>query len=1026
MAKTLVINSGATATSTANTDQYRKIAGGLLTASTTEANQETKFNSAGILSNLWVKVTANSVAATSTFSLRKNNGTDLNNTIPITASTPGSYEDATNTDTISATDRVSMKTHPGAASGTYSISMVSLLFDATTDTVTKLSFSTGNSGFATASLSTFQPFSGTTTGAPANLGSLTTEANCKCRMRKAGILKNLGVLVTTVRATDTIARSRKNGANGNLFLTITGGGAAGWWEDTVNSDTIGAGEDWNTTIIHGTGTSIGVYEAVTTEFISTNGDGLCVLGKGSGTSIADAAARCFASGGFYDDTTANEALTQIKARAAFVCSELTTLISANDVDSASSCRLRVGAVDVNLVATITASTPGVYSDSSHTDTLGTTSLINTNITVPSVSGSHAVVTRNIILYTHIDVATGTLYTRPLDAETITVGESLAEIYNANRAPAAQTTTISEAIARLATNTRAPTAETITIGESLGKVFGVNRALATETTTIGETLARMFIGTRALSDTTVIGESLARLYAASRVLSDTTVISESLARAFGLVRALSDTSTIGESLARVYNAIRGLSDTTTVSEAIAKVQVLVRTLSDTTAISESLARIIGKIKALSDTTVIGEALARVFTGTRTLTAETNTIAESLARLKGANRSLSDTVTIGESLARILAAIRSLSDTTVISESLARTYNAIRTLSDTSTISELLAKVQTLVRSLSDTTIVSESFARLLAAIRALSDTSTIAGIVDILHTPIGGGAINYVRSLSDTINISENLARLTVIVRSLSVETTVISESLARLKVAIRSLSDTIIVAESLSRLQALIRALSVETTAITESITRIFGVVRSLSQTTVIGESLSRVLGAVRSLSQTTIIAESLARLQVLTRTLTDTTPVTELLARIFGTIRSLSQTTVITESLAKVQALIRELTDTTIVSETLSRLQALTRTLTAEITSISDFVDAIIPALEVILIEFVSISESLVYSVVNFVKGMPLYLQTQGGRKPEGVKQRDGNRGNERESPLYLSKQLALFGRVFSKRRGVGKTRGG
>ena len=70
---------------------------------------------------------------------------------------------------------------------------------------------------------------------------------------------------------------------------------------------------------------------------------------------------------------------KLNARAAFVCSELTTLITANDVGSASSCRLRVGAANVNLVATITASTPGVYSDSSHTDTLATTSLINTNL-----------------------------------------------------------------------------------------------------------------------------------------------------------------------------------------------------------------------------------------------------------------------------------------------------------------------------------------------------------------------------------------------------------------------------------------------------------------------------------------------------------------------------------------------------------------------------------------------------------------------------------------------------------------------
>ena len=234
-----------------------------------------------------------------------------------------------------------------------------------------------------------------------------TEANSKCRMRKAGILENLGVNVLTVRATDTLFKSRKNGAgDGNLLVTVTGGGAAGWWEDTVNTDTIGAGEDWNLTIVNGTGTSSGIYAQITVEFTSTNGDGLCFSRGGtggSGLSVSDAGSINVVIAGKHNNAT--ETTVQTSARAAFVCSELTTLITANDVGSASSCRLRVGAANVNLVATITASTPGVYSDSSHTDTLATTSLINTNITVPSVSGSHAVVTRNVILYTHLETGT---------------------------------------------------------------------------------------------------------------------------------------------------------------------------------------------------------------------------------------------------------------------------------------------------------------------------------------------------------------------------------------------------------------------------------------------------------------------------------------------------------------------------------------------------------------------------------------------------------------------------------------------
>ena len=120
MSKTICQASVATIASTANTDEYWKICG--VVAKTTDANAQIKFNSAGILSGLYVVVTANSVAAlASTGTLRKNGTTDLSNVAIFTASTPGSYEDTSNTDTISATDSVCMKTHPGAASGTYSI-----------------------------------------------------------------------------------------------------------------------------------------------------------------------------------------------------------------------------------------------------------------------------------------------------------------------------------------------------------------------------------------------------------------------------------------------------------------------------------------------------------------------------------------------------------------------------------------------------------------------------------------------------------------------------------------------------------------------------------------------------------------------------------------------------------------------------------------------------------------------------------------------------------------------------------------
>jgi len=389
MGYTLCQASSSGVTSTANTDQFWRVCGHI-TVSTTEANSDTKFQNAGDLSGLYVVLFANSVAATSTFTLRKNAG-DLTQVVSPGSSAIGDFEDTTHTDTIAAADKICLKTHPGAASGTYQFAVISLVFAATTDTVTKLG--TDRFTFATASTSTFANLHG---GAAS-----TTEANHKCRMRKAGSLKKLGIYVSGNRAQATTVRSRKNAGNGNLVITVTGGGAAGWYEDTSNSDTIGAGEDWNYSLTTGTGTDTLTVETISSEFISTNNDGICICSEPvTGFTVADNTDRFFNISG-RDDWSATETSADTKIRKAFAMSELTTLITANDVSSASTCDLRKGAASTVVTMSITGSTAAVFSDSTHTYTAATTDLINTRLSVPSVSGSHSVTSRNTIVYTNL-------------------------------------------------------------------------------------------------------------------------------------------------------------------------------------------------------------------------------------------------------------------------------------------------------------------------------------------------------------------------------------------------------------------------------------------------------------------------------------------------------------------------------------------------------------------------------------------------------------------------------------------------
>ena len=183
-------------------------------------------------------------------------------------------------------------------------------------------------------------------------------------MRKAGTLKNMAVHVTTARATASTGRSRKNGANGNLSVSCTAA-TTGWFEDTTNSDTVSAGEDWNYSITTGTGVDTLQLRDITCEFISTNGDGLNVCSTTASIVVADATNTNFYINGLMV-ANATESQTQTKARDAFTCSELTCLITQNDVTSASTLDFRVDLANSALTVSITGSATGVFSDSTHT------------------------------------------------------------------------------------------------------------------------------------------------------------------------------------------------------------------------------------------------------------------------------------------------------------------------------------------------------------------------------------------------------------------------------------------------------------------------------------------------------------------------------------------------------------------------------------------------------------------------------------------------------------------------------------
>jgi hypothetical protein len=412
MSKTILITGGIPTATAANFTQYWPLAVTSIEGpATTEANRQILYRSPGIISKLYVRVTANTINGTSGINVRKN-GLDAGLSVSVGPNATGEFENTVNTVSLAAGDKLGYQTVPGAATGTMTISVFSVLFEATTDTVTRLASSGTAAGFATASVSRYNLIAGNHTGGG------TIEANMKCKIRKAGTGKNLAIYVSSnARTTDTIVRTRKNGADGTCVITIAGG-ATGWFEDTTHTDTLAVDDDYNVAIITGTGTETMAVQCTSLDFVATSGWGMTLNGRGATFTIVNASVNYFPIGGATNTGTA-EVGAQQKTRMRAQYSDLIINIpTSNTITATSTLKLRKNGVDTSIVVSIPASTIGYFSDTTHTETFTDTDNINLQL-IGGPAGTSFAMTSISLSVAEIPPAARTL------SETQTIGETRA-------------------------------------------------------------------------------------------------------------------------------------------------------------------------------------------------------------------------------------------------------------------------------------------------------------------------------------------------------------------------------------------------------------------------------------------------------------------------------------------------------------------------------------------------------------------------------------------------------------------------
>jgi hypothetical protein len=348
---------------------------GPLRQEATEVILNTTWHKAGVMSNLYVRILTNNRPNNSTL-IGRHNTADGNLTATITASTTGEFEDTTNSDTLADGDEYNLQLTTGAGGSQFTLSIMSVLFNATSDTYSR-HIAIGSA--STASTTHFVPLSTSYT-------ATTTEADAQALMKSSGTMKHLWAYVTTNgRGTTSTIGSRKNAGAGNLTASISAG-TTGVFEDTSNSDSYVSDDllNWYITLGTGTGT-LEVWMSAGME--TTNGTVEMLAHEAtSGQAVLAGATGYFPISGRTDEL-ASESAYRCEVNYAPTASKARVYISANTIVETSTLAFRIDGGSGNQAVSVTGLTTGWFSDGSNSDVLSATNEVNWQLVVGATGTS---------------------------------------------------------------------------------------------------------------------------------------------------------------------------------------------------------------------------------------------------------------------------------------------------------------------------------------------------------------------------------------------------------------------------------------------------------------------------------------------------------------------------------------------------------------------------------------------------------------------------------------------------------------
>lgn len=379
MSKTIIpCWSGPSSTAGTGTFYFNIFEADLGSSPSTESYTQEPFPAAGVLSLLGINVNANS-SGSSTIRTRIG-GANGSQSVPVGSGSTGFFQDTSHTDSVSQGTLVNVQEVSG--NSTFNGELTQIIFAPSSGTVSVVeAVSEANTG----STGTFYyPLMGdtgnTNTGGTFN----SNEALDKSRQEIAATGAYLAIRVSTSGGTIT-ARSRINGANGNLTVSATSVGA---FEDSTHTDSITAGQDYNYSVAYTNSSAEALFVYCSLQY---TGGAYSMLGLASDNEFSQSSSltRYYGIQGYPDvaaETT--EAHTQMTCSIPFVFSNLTA--NAQSASGTTTVNIRDTSTNTGITLPITSS--GVHTDSIHTYAATSTSLMNLQIvTAGSTSVSFSVI-----------------------------------------------------------------------------------------------------------------------------------------------------------------------------------------------------------------------------------------------------------------------------------------------------------------------------------------------------------------------------------------------------------------------------------------------------------------------------------------------------------------------------------------------------------------------------------------------------------------------------------------------------------